>query len=50
MLNVVTGGSLYQSIHSQREEEVMQHKQTAERTHRSHPVKVEKDSRMYGKC
>ncbi|MET0786679.1 MAG: gamma-glutamyl-gamma-aminobutyrate hydrolase family protein, partial [Paenisporosarcina sp.] len=47
MLNVVTGGSLYQSIHSQREEPVMQHKQTAERTHRSHPVKVEKDSRMY---
>lgn len=47
MLNVVTGGSLYQSIHSQREEDVMQHKQTAERTHRSHPVKVEKDSRMY---
>lgn len=47
MLNVVTGGTLYQSIHSQREEEVMQHKQTSIRTHRSHPVKVEKDSRMY---
>lgn len=47
MLNVATGGSLYQSIHSQREEAVMQHKQDAERTHRSHPVKVEKDSRMY---
>jgi putative glutamine amidotransferase len=47
MLNIVNGGSLYQSIHSQREEEVMQHKQTAERTHRSHPVKVDKDSRVY---
>lgn len=47
MLNVATGGSLYQSIHSQREESVMQHKQQAERTHRSHTVIVEKDSRMY---
>lgn len=47
MLNVATGGSLYQSIHSQREEAVMQHKQQAERTHRSHPVKVDKDSRMF---
>jgi len=48
MLNVVSGGTLYQSMHSQREEEVMQHLQKAERSHRSHPVKVEKDSRMYG--
>lgn len=47
MLNVVTGGSLYQSIHSQREEPVMQHKQKSERTHRSHPVKMDKDSMMY---
>ncbi|WP_017380238.1 gamma-glutamyl-gamma-aminobutyrate hydrolase family protein [Paenisporosarcina sp. TG-14] len=47
MLNVATGGTLYQSIHSQREEPVMQHKQQAERTHRSHPIEVEKDSRMY---
>ncbi|WP_075617230.1 gamma-glutamyl-gamma-aminobutyrate hydrolase family protein [Paenisporosarcina indica] len=47
MLNVVTGGSLYQSIHSQREEPVMQHKQKSERTHRSHPVKLDKDSMMY---
>ena len=48
MLNVATGGSLYQSIHSQREEPVMQHKQKAVRTHRSHPVKIEKYSRMFG--
>lgn len=47
MLNVATGGSLYQSIHSQREEPVMQHLQKAERTHRSHPVKVDTESRMF---
>ena len=47
MLNIVMGGSLYQSIHSQREEPVMQHLQIAIRTHRSHPVKVNKDSRLY---
>lgn len=47
MLNVVCGGSLYQSIHSQRKEPVMQHLQNAERTHRSHAVKVEKDSFLY---
>ena len=47
MLNVVSGGTLYQSMHSQREEEVMQHLQKAERSHRSHLVKVEKDSRMF---
>ena len=47
MLNVATGGTLYQSIHSQREEPVMQHKQKAVRTHRSHPVKIDKNSRMF---
>lgn len=47
MLNIVFGGTLYQSIHSQRKEPVMQHEQQANRTHRSHPVKVEKDSRLY---
>ncbi|MFX3674761.1 MAG: gamma-glutamyl-gamma-aminobutyrate hydrolase family protein [Paenisporosarcina sp.] len=47
MLNVATGGSLYQSIHSQRKEAVIQHKQIAERTHRSHKVEVEKNSRMF---
>jgi len=47
MLNVVTGGTLYQSIHSQRKEPVMQHLQKAIRTHRSHPVKVDKESRLY---
>lgn len=47
MLNIVRGGSLYQSIHSQREEPVMQHLQKAIRTHRSHPVKLVKDSRLY---
>jgi len=47
MLNVATGGSLYQSIHSQRKEPVMQHLQKAERTHRSHSVKIDKESRMF---
>jgi putative glutamine amidotransferase len=47
MLNVATGGSLFQSIHSQRKEAVMQHLQNAERVHRSHPVKVEKESRLF---
>lgn len=47
MLNIVMGGSLYQSIHSQRKEPVMQHAQIAIRTHRSHPVKVKTDSRLY---
>ena len=47
MLNIVSGGTLYQSIHSQRKEPVIQHLQKAERTHRSHTVKVEKDSRLY---
>ena len=47
MLNIVTGGTLYQSIHSQRKKPVMQHSQNAIRTHRSHPVKVDKESRLY---
>lgn len=47
MLNIVQGGSLYQSIHSQREEPVMQHLQKAIRTHRSHPVKLNKGNRLY---
>lgn len=47
MLNIVSGGTLFQSIHSQRKEPVMQHLQIADRTHRSHPVKVEKTSRLY---
>lgn len=47
MLNIVTGGTLYQSIHSQRKEPVMQHLQKAIRTHRSHPVKVERNSHLF---
>lgn len=47
MLNVATGGTLFQSIHSQRDEPVMQHLQKAVRTHRSHPVKVDKDSQLF---
>ena len=47
MLNVVAGGSLYQSIHTQREEKSILHKQIAKRTHRSHHIKVDEDSRMY---
>lgn len=47
MLNVVCGGSLYQSIHTERVEPVIQHKQKAPRTHRSHSVKLEKESRLF---
>jgi putative glutamine amidotransferase len=47
MLNIATGGSLYQSIHSDREEPSIQHRQKAIRTHRSHRVTLDTDSRMF---
>lgn len=47
LLNIVTGGTLYQSIHSEREEAVIQHEQKAIRTHRSHSVKLDQKSRMF---
>lgn len=47
MLNIVMGGSLFQSIHSQREEPAMQHRQNAIRTHRSHPISLSKESKLY---
>lgn len=47
MLNIVMGGSLHQSLHDQRDEYTLQHRQNAIRTHRSHPVKVDKKSKIY---
>ncbi|QGM31555.1 gamma-glutamyl-gamma-aminobutyrate hydrolase family protein [Bacillus sp. N3536] len=47
MLNVVMGGSLHQSIHDQREEYSFLHRQNAIRTHRSHPVKLDKKSKVF---
>ena len=47
MLNIVTGGTLYQSIHSERSASVMQHRQIEERTKRTHSVSVDKNSRIY---
>ncbi len=47
MLNIVNGGSLYQSIHAQHEKPLMQHKQKAERTHRSHPIEVVEGSQLF---
>jgi len=47
MLNIATGGSLYQSIHSEREEPTIQHRQKSIRTHRSHRVKIDPNSQMF---
>ncbi|MFD1065576.1 gamma-glutamyl-gamma-aminobutyrate hydrolase family protein [Oceanobacillus locisalsi] len=40
ILNVVTGGTMYQDLHSQYPSQLMQHTQKAAFHHRSHPVKV----------
>lgn len=47
MMVVATGGSLYQDIYSQREEETFLHCQTGRRTYGLHQVQVEKDSRLF---
>ncbi len=47
MLNIVMGGTLFQSIHSQREKPSMQHRQNSIRTHRTHPITLQKGSKLY---
>ncbi len=47
MLNIVMGGSLFQSIHSQRDEPAMQHRQNSIRTHRSHPITLSRESKLF---
>ncbi|MHA6260187.1 gamma-glutamyl-gamma-aminobutyrate hydrolase family protein [Sporosarcina sp. CAU 1771] len=44
ILNVVSGGNLYQDIHAQNEKKVLQHAQNSPRGHLTHYVQVEKGS------
>ena len=44
---VATGGSLYQDIYSQREEETFLHCQSGRRTYGVHQVQIDKDSRLF---
>ena len=47
MMVVATGGSLYQDIYSQREEETFLHCQSGWRTYGVHQVQIDKDSRLF---
>lgn len=47
MIVVATGGSLYQDIYSQREEETFLHCQSGRRTYGVHQVQIDKDSRLF---
>ena len=47
MMVVATGGSLYQDIYSQREEETFLHCQSGRRTYKVHQVQIDKDSRLF---
>lgn len=47
ILNVVTGGNLYQDIYSQVDGKLLQHSQKAPKSHAAHFVKVEKNSLLY---
>lgn len=47
MMVVATGGSLYQDIYSQREEETFLHCQSVRRTYGVHQVQIDKDSRLF---
>jgi len=47
MMVVATGGSLYQDIYSQREEETFLHYQSGRRTYGVHQVQIDKDSRLF---
>ena len=47
MMVVATGGSLYQDIYSQREEETFLHCQSGRRTYGVHQVQIDKDSRLF---
>lgn len=44
ILNIAAGGDMFQDIHSQTDNELIQHSQNATRYHYSHYVKVEKNS------
>ncbi|MCJ1906963.1 gamma-glutamyl-gamma-aminobutyrate hydrolase family protein [Planococcus ruber] len=46
MLNVSLGGTIYQDLEAQYEGTLYQHKQMAMRTHRTHSVTLEDDSRL----
>jgi len=47
MMVVASGGSLYQDIYSQREEETFLHCQSGRRTYGVHQVQIDKDSRLF---
>lgn len=47
LLNVAAGGTLYQDIHSQLDEQLLQHAQKSPKGHGSHHVNVAKDSLLY---
>ena len=47
MMAVAMGGSLYQDIYSQREEETFLHRQSRRRTYGVHQVQIDKDSRLF---
>lgn len=47
MMAVAAGGSLYQDIYSQREEETFLHCQSGRRTYCLHQVKIDRDSRLF---
>ncbi len=47
MMVVATGGSLYQDIYSQIEEETFLHCQSGRRTYGVHQVQIDKDSRLF---
>ena len=46
-MQMATGGSLYQDIYSQREEETFLHCQSGRRTYGVHQVQIDKDSRLF---
>ena len=48
MMVVVTGGSLYQDMYHQREEESYLHCQYGKRDYELHTVEIEKDTHLYG--
>ncbi|MDN7244462.1 gamma-glutamyl-gamma-aminobutyrate hydrolase family protein [Planococcus shenhongbingii] len=48
MLNISLGGTNYQDLEAQYEGDLNQHKQLAMRTHRTHSVELEDDSKLLG--
>lgn len=47
VMNAAFGGTLYQDIHSQREESCLKHSQDLERNYASHSIKIKPDSTLY---